>query len=166
MHAPSAPRGYPHVMDWCAGFDRYLRSGDERDSRIRLSPTHARRFTSLASSQRRPRLLHGDLQHYNILFDTNRGWLAIDPKGVVGEVEYEIGAVLRNPAESPDLFASGGNRRAAGQSTGRTAGYRSRTYRSSGDTFKPCCQQSGPSKMGTRSLRTALCSGWPTSSAR
>jgi len=105
MHAPSTPRGCPHVMDWCAGFDGYLRSGDQRIPTSLVDDARAR-FASLASSQRRPRLLHGDLQHYNILFDTNRGWLAIDPKGVVGEVEYEVGALLRNPAESPDLFAS------------------------------------------------------------
>ncbi len=40
------------------------------------------------------------------LFDSTRGWLAIDPKGVVGEVEFEIGATLRNPFERPDLFVS------------------------------------------------------------
>jgi streptomycin 6-kinase len=60
----------------------------------------------LSGSQRSTRLLHGDLQHYNVLFDTDRGWLAIDPKGVVGELEYEIGAMLRNPDERPDLFLS------------------------------------------------------------
>lgn len=41
----------------------------------------------------------------NVLFDSDRGWLAIDPKGVVGELEYEVGAVLRNPYEHPELFA-------------------------------------------------------------
>ena len=50
--------------------------------------------------------MHGDLHHYNILFDRKHGWTAIDPKGVVGEVEYEIGASLRNPYERPELFAS------------------------------------------------------------
>jgi streptomycin 6-kinase len=50
--------------------------------------------------------LHGDLHHYNVLFDSDRGWLAIDPKGVIGEVEYEIGAALRNPYENPEVFAS------------------------------------------------------------
>ena len=105
MHAPSTPRGCPRVMDWCAGFDRYLCSGDQRIPTSLVDDARTR-FASLASSQRLPRLLHGDLQHYNILFDTNRGWLAIDPKGIVGEVEYQVGAVLRNPAGSPDLFAS------------------------------------------------------------
>jgi streptomycin 6-kinase len=46
------------------------------------------------------------LHHYNVLFDSERGWLAIDPKGVVGEVEYEIGAILRNPFSRPELFTS------------------------------------------------------------
>jgi streptomycin 6-kinase len=50
--------------------------------------------------------LHGDLHHYNILFDTDRSWLAIDPKGVIGEIEYEIGASLRNPYQKPELFTS------------------------------------------------------------
>ena len=63
-------------------------------------------YVDLSGSQRSTRLLHGDLQHYNVLFDTDRGWLAIDPKGVVGELEHEIGAVLRNPDERPDLFLS------------------------------------------------------------
>jgi streptomycin 6-kinase len=41
-----------------------------------------------------------------VLRDEHRGWIAIDPKGVIGELEYEIGAALRNPAERPDLLAS------------------------------------------------------------
>ena len=47
--------------------------------------------------------LHGDLQHYNVLRDEVRGWLAIDPKGVVAELEYEIGSILRNPVELAEL---------------------------------------------------------------
>ncbi len=42
-------------------------------------------------------LLHGDLHHFNILSATRQPWLAIDPKGVIGEREYELGALLRNP---------------------------------------------------------------------
>ncbi len=37
-----------------------------------------------------------------------RGWLAIDPKGVVGEAAYEVGASLRNPIEDARLFANSG----------------------------------------------------------
>ncbi len=43
-----------------------------------------------------PVLLHGDLHHDNILSADREPWLAIDPKGVVGEAEYEVGAFVRN----------------------------------------------------------------------
>jgi streptomycin 6-kinase len=45
-----------------------------------------------------------DVNH--ILFDIERRWIAVDPKGVIGEIEYEIGASLRNPYENPEIFAS------------------------------------------------------------
>ncbi|MBE3040238.1 MAG: phosphotransferase [Chloroflexi bacterium] len=47
-------------------------------------------------------LLHGDFHHFNILL-SERGWLVIDPKGVAGPAEYEIGPLLLNPwGEMPD----------------------------------------------------------------
>jgi streptomycin 6-kinase len=63
-------------------------------------------YAELQATQQTTRLLHGDLQHYNVLWGEQRGWTAIDPKGVVGELEYEIGAITRNPVERPDMFAS------------------------------------------------------------
>ena len=93
------------VEDWGLGFDRYLAGADHQVSRPLVERAQGT-YRSLATTQRRPRLLHGDLHHYNVLYDTTRGWLAIDPKGVIGEVEYEIGASLRNPYERPDLFAT------------------------------------------------------------
>jgi len=93
------------VWDWTKAFERYITTADDQVP-TRLVESAHRLYSSLCASQREPRLLHGDLQHYNVLFDSERGWLAIDPKGVVGEVEYEIGAILRNPIERPELFAS------------------------------------------------------------
>src|SRR4029078_3466593 len=63
-------------------------------------------YAELCQTQRKPRLLHGDLQHYNITEGREGGWSAIDPKGVVGEVEFEFGAPLRNPLERPDVFTN------------------------------------------------------------
>ncbi len=93
------------VWDWGKAFERYLAAGDAQVPKP-LVASAQRLYLSLCASQREPRLLHGDLHHYNVLFDSERGWLAIDPKGVVGEVEYEIGAMLRNPIERPELFTS------------------------------------------------------------
>jgi streptomycin 6-kinase len=42
------------------------------------------------------RVLHGDLHHYNIRY-SRRGWLAFDPKGVVGERTYDCANTLCNP---------------------------------------------------------------------
>jgi streptomycin 6-kinase len=95
----------PTVRDWGRGFDRYDASTDGRIPRD-LAATGQREFLELCDSQRNPRLLHGDLHHYNVVRDRLRGWVAIDPKGVVGELEYEIGAALRNPTERPDLLAA------------------------------------------------------------
>ena len=90
---------------WGRGFRNYLDSGDAQVPAGLVDRAQGT-YASLCASQQHTRLLHGDLQHYNILFDADRGWLAIDPKGVVGEVEHELGASLRNPGERPDLFAS------------------------------------------------------------
>ena len=99
------PEGTPTVRDWARGFDRYSATGDTQ-----IPPdlvTRARHtFLDLSGSQRRPRLLHGDLHHDNVRYDRQRGWIAIDPKGVVGELEYEIGAGLRNPTDLPGVFAT------------------------------------------------------------
>ncbi|MBM3180294.1 MAG: hypothetical protein FJZ86_08060 [Chloroflexi bacterium] len=45
------------------------------------------------------KLIHGDFHHFNILL-SERGWLAIDPKGVIGPVGYEVGPLMINPWNS------------------------------------------------------------------
>lgn len=44
----------------------------------------------------KPVLMHGDFHHFNIL-SSERGWLVIDPKGVIGPAGYELGPFLINP---------------------------------------------------------------------
>lgn len=50
----------------------------------------------LLATQERSVLLHGDLHHANILL-SSRGWLAIDPKGIIGDPAYEPYSFLKNP---------------------------------------------------------------------
>ncbi len=47
--------------------------------------------------QRNIILLHGDLHHGNVMSYENN-WVMIDPKGVMGTVEFEIAAFLINPS--------------------------------------------------------------------
>jgi len=105
MAGHPAPDSCPTVWDWSAAFERYLNSGDKRIPEELVSEARIR-YRTLAASPQNETLLHGDLHHYNVLFDAKRGWVAIDPKGVVGEIEYEVGAILRNPVQLPELFNS------------------------------------------------------------
>lgn len=104
MAPTAAPSTCATLLDWGAGFDRYLAANDDGIPRTLVLRARAT-FAELCRSQNEPRLLHGDLQHSNVLFDDERGWVAIDPKGVIGELEYEVGAFLRNPQELPLLFS-------------------------------------------------------------
>jgi streptomycin 6-kinase len=55
------------------------------------------------------RVLHGDLHQQNLLWSADRGWVAIDPHGVVGDPGYDVGPLLikrscctaRSPAAAP-----------------------------------------------------------------
>ncbi len=55
----------------------------------------------LLADQKEIRVLHGDIHHYNIKHSP-RGWLAFDPKGVVGERTYDCANALCNPV-MPEL---------------------------------------------------------------
>lgn len=52
-------------------------------------------------------LLHGDLHHENILSAEREAFLVIDPKGIIGEIGYEISVFLNNHlwwlADEPDV---------------------------------------------------------------
>jgi len=43
------------------------------------------------------RVLHGDAHHENMLDFGPRGWLAIDPKGLIGERGYDYANIVCNP---------------------------------------------------------------------
>jgi streptomycin 6-kinase len=61
----------------------------------------ARIAQRLLADQREVRVLHSDIHHYNIR-QSPRGWLAFDPKGLVGERTYDCANTLCNPA-MPEL---------------------------------------------------------------
>lgn len=62
----------------------------------------------LLASPREVAVLHGDIHHGNILDFGERGWLAIDPKGLLGERAFDFVNILRNPVEGETIaFAPG-----------------------------------------------------------
>ena len=42
-------------------------------------------------------ILHGDITHQNVLGFGTKGWLAIDPKGLIGDRGYDYANIFRNP---------------------------------------------------------------------
>jgi streptomycin 6-kinase len=94
-----APGGaaFRTIGDWGAGFRRNRAKAAALGVDLGLVDRAERLFEQLRLTQADPIVLHGDLQHYNVVRDEARGWLAIDPKGVLGEPAYETGALLRNP---------------------------------------------------------------------
>jgi streptomycin 6-kinase len=92
---------FPTTARWAKGLER-LRAefdGGAGPFPAKLVEQAEQLYTELLGSSAEPVLLHGDLHHFNILSATRQPWLAIDPKGVVGEPAYEIGALLRNPSD-------------------------------------------------------------------
>ena len=97
-----ANHDFPAVSDWTGGFDRLRKRFDGGTGPMpeRLVDQAESLFADLLASQGEPFLLHGDLHQENILMAEREPWLAIDPKGVVGEAAYDTAALLHNPVEA------------------------------------------------------------------
>lgn len=54
--------------------------------------------SNLLSTPQSKTVLHGDIHHDNILDFGKRGYLAIDPKGIVGENYYDYANIFCNPS--------------------------------------------------------------------
>ncbi len=100
LHRPPPEDGpFRTIACWGKGLER-LRStfnGDSGPFPDQLVDRAERLLVELSTSQAEAVLLHADLHHWNILTSQRSDWLAIDPKGLIGEREYEAGAWLRNP---------------------------------------------------------------------
>ena len=89
---------FPTVGDWTTGLQR-MRShfgGGAGPFPLPLVEEAEALFAELLATSSETVVLHGDLHHDNLLASQRSPWLAIDPKGVVGEPAYEVGAMLRN----------------------------------------------------------------------
>ncbi|MFL6128000.1 MAG: aminoglycoside phosphotransferase family protein [Mycobacteriales bacterium] len=99
LHRPAAGP-FRTVADWARDAFGWLRRryrGGTGPLPAELLDRAEAEHAELVASAPPPVMLHGDLHHHNIL-TSDRGWLAIDPHGVLGEPAYEAGPLLRNPA--------------------------------------------------------------------
>ena len=95
-----ANHAFPTVAKWAQGLQRHRARFDGGVGPLPKPLFEAAEslFRDLLATNEPPMLLHGDLHHFNILRAQRQPWLAIDPKGLVGDPAYEVGAFLYNPA--------------------------------------------------------------------
>lgn len=86
---PQPPR-LPSLRAWFASLD----AAQGADPRLGEAWRTAER---LLSAPQDVVVLHGDIHHENVLDFGAAGWLAIDPKGIVGERAYDYANIFRNP---------------------------------------------------------------------
>lgn len=92
--------GEPLLVPLATWFDELFAHADG------LAPLHRRgaEFAErLLASPRDERVLHGDVHHGNVLDFGERGWLAIDPKGLLGETAFDYCNLLCNPSHERAL---------------------------------------------------------------
>ena len=83
----------------------FLQAESETDPTLRaFFAWSAELAAGLLQEQENVRPLHGDLHHDNIMSDGGRGWLAIDPHGVIGDPAYDVANVFGNPLGAGDAI--------------------------------------------------------------
>jgi streptomycin 6-kinase len=102
LHAPSPapPASLTPLRDHFAGL--FAKAEDEQATGRSADFTACAVFADeLLATQRDIRPLHGDIHHENIL-SSQRGWLAIDPKGLIGDPAYDVANMFHNPPHAPE----------------------------------------------------------------
>lgn len=97
--APDDASGvFPTLEKWSRGFQRLRKEfgGGTGPFSPKMVEKAERLFIDLQAFAAPPVLLHGDLHHWNILSAQREPWLALDPKGVIGEPAFEPAQIFLN----------------------------------------------------------------------
>jgi streptomycin 6-kinase len=100
----------PNIQKQASGLHKFIKLSDWFDALKRIRPhfnggtgpfpkeplERVEAFLPELFASTDVKLMHGDFHHFNIL-SSDRGWLVIDPKGVIGPVGYEVGPFMLNP---------------------------------------------------------------------
>lgn len=93
LHAPRS-RPLPALTPLADWFRELWPAADRHGGILARSAQTAR---VLLAEPREVGVLHGDLHHDNVLDFGARGWLAIDPKHLFGEREFDFANIFTNP---------------------------------------------------------------------
>ncbi len=101
LHAHSAEPP-PNLVPLTPWFRELWPAADKGDGLLSLSATSAR---ELLARPQEVVVLHGDIHHDNILDFGDRGWLVIDPKGLIGERGFDYANLFCNPETDVEVTA-------------------------------------------------------------
>jgi streptomycin 6-kinase len=92
-----APRGLPRLQDRAGAWqDQMRKDATELAHRLSVRAVYAALATARELGSSQPDLLiHGDFHATNILRAEREPWLAVDPKGYVGDPAYDGGMVIK-----------------------------------------------------------------------
>jgi streptomycin 6-kinase len=107
LHAPRA-QAKPALVPLDLWF-RSLWPAAQQHGGVLAQCAHAAR--ELLDSPQDIVVLHGDIHHGNVLDFGNRGWLAIDPKGLYGERGFDFANIFCNPDRESACIAGRFERR-------------------------------------------------------
>ncbi len=90
---PPEYQNFPRLEKWTNG----LQKAENTSFPARFISKARNNFDELFALSKQNFLLHGDLHHENILSAEREPFLAIDPKGIIGDIGYDISVFLNNP---------------------------------------------------------------------
>src|SRR5262249_7632148 len=93
LHAPRA-KPLLEMIPLEQWFEALLRAGASHGGVLQKAHDTAR---ELLADQQEVSVLHGDLHHGNVLDFGDKGWLAIDPKRVIGDRGFDYANIFCNP---------------------------------------------------------------------
>ncbi len=104
-HKSASAHPYPTVQSWSNGIGRLRKrfNGGTGPLPEELVSKAERLYLELLNTSTDFFLLHGDLHHGNILFSESSGWTVIDPKGLIGEREYDCIQFMLNEWRKWDI---------------------------------------------------------------
>ncbi|WP_337019221.1 aminoglycoside phosphotransferase family protein [Oceanobacillus massiliensis] len=102
IRRPLEENGTPAIADWFQGLKKYRHNFPNGDGPISNKSIDLAEecFDYVMDTSIGDELLHGDLHHENILFSKEKGWLAIDPKGIIGDRYFDLVSFLINQLHS------------------------------------------------------------------
>lgn len=105
IRKPANP-SFLSIYQWFNGLDEYTKRYPKEDGPIsgKLVAQARHYVKEIQTTSAGDELLHGDLHHYNILYDQKCGWCAIDPKGIVGDVYFDFVPFLFNELRSQSIL--------------------------------------------------------------